>query len=222
MIDIPIVQAATGYTAPDGSQYILVFNKAIYMPNMDHLLLNPNQLRHYGVDVEDNPYCGRQMMIRKTDLDGDEDFVAILKSQGTVIFMDTWTPTDEDLNELSHIVLTFSKEWETHSVEFPSATSPEEKSVYDMYNLRVIQSIAVPTAVLSGTLSEDQLHFPKTFISTERHSNISPEDLSETWGISVEQAKMTLDATTQRHGRSAIMPLSRRYRLDRMYELKHI
>ena len=45
--DIPIVQAATGYTSPDGQQYILVFNEAIYMPKMDNSLLNPNQLRHY-------------------------------------------------------------------------------------------------------------------------------------------------------------------------------
>ena len=59
MVDIPIVQAATGYTAPDGSQYILVFNEAIYMPDMDHSLFNPNQLRHYDEDVEDNSYCGR-------------------------------------------------------------------------------------------------------------------------------------------------------------------
>jgi len=106
MVDISIVQAVTGYTAPDGSQYILVFNEAIYMPDMDHSLLNPNQLRHCGVDVEDNPYCGRQMIIKKTDPDDDEDFVAILKSQGTVIYIDTWTPTNEDLNELPHVVLT--------------------------------------------------------------------------------------------------------------------
>ena len=64
MVDIPIVQAATGYTAPYGSQYILVFNEAIYMPDMDHSLLNPNQLRHYGVDVEDNSYCDEK---RETD-----------------------------------------------------------------------------------------------------------------------------------------------------------
>ena len=30
---------------------------------------------------------------------------------------------------------------------------------------------------------------------------------------------MTLDATTQHHVRSAVMPLSRRYRIDRMYEV---
>ena len=56
MTDIPIVQAATGYTSPDGQQYILVFNEAIYMPKMDNSLLNPNQLRHYRVHVNDNPY----------------------------------------------------------------------------------------------------------------------------------------------------------------------
>ena len=87
IVDIPIVQAVTGYTSPDGSQYILVFNEAIYMPDMDHSLLNPNQLRHFGLDVEDNPYCGRQMMIKKGVPDQDEDFVAILKSQVTVIYI---------------------------------------------------------------------------------------------------------------------------------------
>jgi len=222
MVDIPIVQAATGYTAPDGSQYILVFNEAVYMPNMDHSLLNPNQLRHYGVDIEDNPYCGRQMMIRKTDPDDDEDFVAILKSQGTVIYMDTWTSTDEDLNELPHVVLTSSKEWDPHKVVFPSCLDLEEKPIYDVYNMRAMKSLIVPTVVCSEPLEDDKLLAPKTFISTERHSNTSPEDLNEAWGISVDQAKMTLGATTQRHGRSAIVPLSRRYRLDRMYEPKRL
>ena len=51
------------------------------MPDMDHSLLNPNQLRHFGVDAEDNPYSGRQMMIKKNDPDHDEDFVAILKTR---------------------------------------------------------------------------------------------------------------------------------------------
>ena len=82
--------------------------------------------------------------------------------------------------------------------------------------------MVVPTSVSTGPLEDDKLLAPRTFLSNERHSNTSPEDLSETWGISVQQAKMTLDATTQRHGRSAIMPLSRRYRLDRMYEPKRL
>ena len=62
----------------------------------------------------------------------------------------------------------------------------------------------------------------RTFISNNRHSNTTAEDLSEVWNISLEQARMTLDATTQNHVRSAIMPLSRRYRTDRMFEPKRI
>jgi hypothetical protein len=47
---------------------------------------------------------------------------------------------------------------------------------------------------------------------------VSPEDLSERWCISLAQAKLTLQATTQRIVRSAIMPLARRYRADRVFE----
>lgn len=63
---------------------------------------------------------------------------------------------------------------------------------------------------------------PRTFISAGRHSNTTPEDLSERWSISVAQAKLTLDATTQRLKRSALMPLARRYRADRMFDVKRL
>ena len=46
--------------------------------------------------------------------------------------------------------------------------------------------------------------------------------MSEVWNISVEQAKLTLEATTQHHSRSAIMPLSRGYQMDRMFEPKQL
>ena len=43
MKDIPIVSAATGFTSSNGRNYILVFYEALYMPNMRHTLINPNQ-----------------------------------------------------------------------------------------------------------------------------------------------------------------------------------
>ena len=39
---------------------------------------------------------------------------------------------------------------------------------------------------------------PHTFISSERHSNTTSEDLSERWSTSVAQAKLTLKANIQR------------------------
>ena len=95
--DIPIVQAATGYTTSNGSRYILIFNEALWMPELHNSLMNPNQLRDFGIEVQDNPYSSEPMVIRKDD--NEEGFVACLRSQGTNIFIETWTPTDRDLFE---------------------------------------------------------------------------------------------------------------------------
>mmetsp|Transcript_5914 Transcript_5914/g.9071 ORF Transcript_5914/g.9071 Transcript_5914/m.9071 type:complete len:144 (-) Transcript_5914:1790-2221(-) len=76
--------------------------------------------------------------------------------------------------------------------------------------------------ILEGPIHSDRLKPPKTFLLSKRHSNTTPEDLREAWNIRVDQARMTLEATTQHHLRSAIMPLSRRYRMDRMYKQKRL
>ena len=61
-----------------------------------------------------------------------------------------------------------------------------------------------------------------TFLSSERNTNTTAEDLSERWSISVAQAALTLKATTQRLNRSALMQLSRRYRADKMFGVKRL
>ena len=63
----------------------------------------------------------------------------------------------------------------------------------------------------------EKLKQPRTFISSERHSNTTSEDLSERWSISVAQTKLTLKATAQRLKRVLVMPLIGRYRADRMF-----
>ena len=58
----------------------------------------------------------------------------------------------------------------------------------------------------------------QTFDSKERHTSVTPQDLSERWCIGLRQAIETLKRTNQRIVRSALMPLARRYRADKMYE----
>ena len=53
---VPIAQVATGYTTSDGKRYILIINEALWIPELEISLMNPNHLRHYGVQVQDNPY----------------------------------------------------------------------------------------------------------------------------------------------------------------------
>ena len=60
------------------------------------------------------------------------------------------------------------------------------------------------------------------FISHERHRKLSAESLAESWGIGLKKAKSTINATTQRFKRSAILPISRRYHADRFYDTKRL
>jgi hypothetical protein len=231
------------------------------MPELKTSLMDPNQLIHYGIEVQDNPYHPTDpMVIRKEDAD-EGDFVACLKSQDTDIYLDTWTPTDMDLEEYPKVIMTSSRQWDPYKVKFPGMSEMEmleleERNIskinlsfrelendhedvrlnelgdnynkpmkifdINMFNRRIMKSKLIPSLVSEGPLAEDDILPPRTFLSGKRHSNTTAEDLSEVWNISVGQAQLTLDNTTQNHVRSAIMPLSRRYRTDRMFSPKRI
>ena len=59
-----------------------------------------------------------------------------------------------------------------------------------------------------------------TLVSHERHLKLTAESLADLWSIGLKRAQDTLNATTQRYTRSAILPIARRYRADRMYNVK--
>ena len=56
--NVPIVSGATAWDDPITKQtVILVINEALYYgTKLDHSLINPNQIRHYGIDFWDNPF----------------------------------------------------------------------------------------------------------------------------------------------------------------------
>ena len=115
MKDVPIVSAATGYTSYNGRNYILIFNEAIFIEGMDHILINPNQCRYHGLDVKDNPYDPNEPMMISTN---DQQFTVCLQSEGTVVYFDTWLPKRRDLEDYPHIELTSRTHWNPHLVEF--------------------------------------------------------------------------------------------------------
>ena len=263
MKDVPIIAAATGYTSATGLQYILVIPEALYMPSLTHSLFNPNQFRHFGTIVQDNPFCPDPMKIETAD----GSFTACLKSKGLDIFLTTWAPTQADLNSLPHIVLCSSSPWNPQQIELPSVSlveqeemewrnewrniqgvtrEPSTTTTFDLdeirrrllsctsYSVASLASIIDRRKILAartqdapsipepGPLSEHEHQPLRTFLSSERHSKTTPEELSERWGLSLAQAKLTLKATTRYLIRSALMPLARRYRADRMFHLNRL
>ena len=101
--NVPIVQAATAYQSHyTGQVYILILNEALWMgDSMKHTLINPNQLRHYGVKVQDNP-CSVEPIHIMTE---DSSFNLELKMRGTTIFADTFTPSEKELHDCPHIIM---------------------------------------------------------------------------------------------------------------------
>ena len=62
---------------------------------MDHTLVNPKQMCHFGIKVQDNQYDDAPLYL----ITEDGDFTLPLTFQGTNIMADTRTPTEEELQK---------------------------------------------------------------------------------------------------------------------------
>ena len=251
---IPIVTGATAWTSQVTNEtFILVFHEALEMSGqMNDTLINPNQLRHFGIEVQDNPYADTPMHMATEE----RDFILPLSAVGTTILTDTRTPTQQELDECRHVIMSSPHPWDPHRVQFPeqqcsveeefamrnvstahvdsvsdSSEGHDDSTVVAPYKLhdigevhtRLVSSIRVLEAPRQVAATEVQdVPARRTFQSKERHSSVTPEDLSERWSISLHQAKETLKRTTQKIIRSAVLPLSRRYKADRMFHLKRL
>ena len=69
--------------------------------HMYHSLINPNQLRYYGIKVQDNPMLETVLSI----ITEDNEFCIELVMTGTVIYAETFTPSDQELHQCTHIIL---------------------------------------------------------------------------------------------------------------------
>ena len=118
---IPIAQVATGYTNAHGQSFILIVNEALWMPEMPHSLVNPNQMRHHGIDVQDNPYSDLPLCMSHLD----DEITICFQIKGIIIYFDTWSPTEKDLAQLQHIVITSPTPWDPDSINLPSNSNAE-------------------------------------------------------------------------------------------------
>ena len=224
--EVPIVSGATAYDCPITSvTYILVVNEALYYgTRLDHSLWNPNQVRSFGNPVWDNPFDPDKPL----GIDLAEVFIP-LQTNGTKLLFKTRAPTARELETCVHINVTSKVPWEPQAVQLsqvqttsqtcdeydPRSNESELSSIDPLMepsNWRQVQQVQIYDA-----RSQD-VPVRATYQSSERHPRATPEQLSEHFGISVQRASATMRATLQRGTRSAILPLSRRYRADRMYD----
>ena len=104
--------------------------------HMEHSLVNPNQLRHFGTRVQDDPTSDRALSI----ITEDNGFCMELSMAGTVVYADTFTPSDQELQDCPHIVLSSAHAWDPHEVSFPKARRSLDEEVGSMRLLNAIDS----------------------------------------------------------------------------------
>ena len=83
--------------------------------------------------------------------------------------------------------------------------------------------IQIPRHINKETQYNQDLEYApsrRTYISMKHHAKATAETLAERFCIGPERAKATLQATTHMVTRSAILPIGRRYRANRMFDIK--
>ena len=85
--DVPVATVATGYVTPFGDTVILIMHEALFFgESLQHTLINPNQIRHFGVPVNDNPFdTGSPFGISHDDL-----FMPF-STRGPMVLFETFT-----------------------------------------------------------------------------------------------------------------------------------
>ena len=103
---------------------------------MDHTLINPNQLRHYGTKVRDDPTSNHPLSI----ITESNEFCMGLQMAGTICYAETHSPTAQELENCPHIQLSSEFSWNPHKVRFPSCKRSLEEV---MGGLRTVSTLSV-------------------------------------------------------------------------------
>ena len=118
VLNVPVIKGSTVWsTTTDGTVYLLIFHESLWMGDkLDHTLVNPNQLRAYGVSIKDNPFDTKPLSNTTNDASVE------LYSEGTIICGDTQMPTESELGRLPQLILTSPHDWDPRNVCFVSCS----------------------------------------------------------------------------------------------------
>jgi hypothetical protein len=93
-----------------GHEYLLVGDQMLWFGSqMDHSLINQNQIHEYGIPVCNNPFSQSQFGI-----DCNDDFIPF-NTSGIIMYFETHVLTDWETSNLPIIMLT-GEDWDLGNV----------------------------------------------------------------------------------------------------------
>ena len=247
--EIPLARCATVWTDLDTSQeYLLVCNQMLWFGNSLHnSLINPNQIRSFGLLVNDDPFSSADDF----GISSDSVFIPF-NTTGTIIHFHSRVPNDWEKKHLPVILLTGDAwnpseeimQYGKHSMEatemrsihtltsgsdrrqIQSATTnfrSNERSITPLSNISMVydpqqfRERLISAVNIATTYRDDIDRQSCSVVTNVRHSKATPEEVARKWNIGLQTAKDTLKVTTQAGIRTAIHPMTRRLRVDHLH-----
>jgi len=222
MNNIPIVTAATAFDDPNtGQTTILIIGQALYMGDkVQHTLLCPNQLRAYGLHVEDTP-----MHLAPSSKPSahaihcpETDFTIPLSLEGVFSYFPSRTPTIDEIETCKRVYLTNEHEWNPHSQHFQdqenNVIEHNQGDYYVNSKQRQIMTVNSNDMINISAAYDDNTTLSKiaSTTSTNRQYRTTAERLANLWNIGLETAKKTVQVTTQKGIRTTTIPIEQRFR----------
>jgi hypothetical protein len=235
--DIPVATAATVWTDPQtGQPHLLIFHECLYFgPRLKFSLICPNQLCANGVLVNDVPRQFDPKSIHSIVADG---IVILLELDGAISFFETRLPTPAEIELLPLVQMTSAADWPDtlsampfhepsasinisyaktthHLVDRSVNELDDERDTYD----RLIACVHIHPTVSPTSSAIETIYSTPAVNPDGRHASaitssalITPIVLSKRWGISLETAQRTLNASTQTAVRNGHTPSERTIR----------
>ena len=121
--------------------------------HMDHILINPNQLRYYGIKVQDNPILETTLSI----ITEDNKFCVELAMAGTVVYAETFTPSEQELHQCPHTILSLPHAWNPQKVVLTRARRTLEQEMGTL--IHVIAMDSMRGDIENEYIIEDMVYF---------------------------------------------------------------
>ena len=236
--NVSVVNAATAYTDElTGETVVLRFNQVLwYGKKMKMSLINPNQLRHFGITVSDDPTDTTRLFGISSD-----DVQIPFEMDGTTIYFNTRAPSTWEMENCKVIHVTDDTVWNPASVTIAQVHTLTDIPIIETTTMRNLCALNRKVDTVSTDADGDMSTFDPTmfmhrmigavrlatsyrdnpgtiaFVGTnDRHSQVNAETVARKFRCGIETAQRTLKTTTQRGVRHTIHPLHRRYRVDHL------
>jgi len=126
--EILVAWCGTVWMSPHtGKEYLLMCHQMLrFGTTLPHSLLNLNQIRAYGIDVNDNPFDP----VSDFGIQSNEAFIPF-DTTGTVVHFETRAPMEDECHLLP-VILLMAEEWDPRDeLLYPHNPSGFLKSLYN-------------------------------------------------------------------------------------------